>query len=281
MRLKITRNQTRHENFYAPFQPLLTDTGLRSFSFKMQQCPVSPGLRGIAHSYLQISTPKTSDYPVIPDGTQALYVSEYGTMISGGLTQAIELKLPSAGEYFGIRFYPGALRHLFRVNINEIGSGIIDGKFLPSPFITHLHDVIFQYADFHSRAKVCDKWLLQQKARQSLNVFDQALDCIYRSYGNIKITQDLAAQVGVSSRHLNRLFQQHTGLSTKSFAQTIRFQHACKYLSDDPENSLKVALKTGYFDQAHLLKEFKARLNQSPVPFFNRFTSDLYNRNAL
>lgn len=265
-------------HLYAPFQPLLTDSGLQRFSFKKKQCPVSVGLRGIVHSYLQISTLEPSDYPVIPDGTQALFVSQYGTSISGGITQALDLKLPAAGDYFGVRFYPGALRHLFRVDINEIGNRVVDCDFLPSPFVEWLHEAIYQYSSFSSRAKICDQWLLKQLEQQPIHAFDRALASIYKSCGNIKIAQDLAAYVGVSSRHLNRLFQQHTGLSTKSFAQVVRFQYASRYLFERPENSLKVALKTGYFDQSHLLKDFRGRLKDSPMSFFSRFMSDFYNR---
>lgn len=239
---------------------------------------MSAQLRGIVHSYLQVSTLEPSDYPIIPDGTQALFVSQYGTLISGGVTQALNLKLPAAGEYFGVRFYPGALRHLFRVDINEIGNCTVGGDFLPSPFVARLHEVIYQYSNFNSRAKICDQWLLRQLEQQPINAFDRALAVIYKSHGNINITQDLAAYVGVSSRHLSRIFQQHTGFSTKSFTQIIRFQHASRYLSEQPENSLQVALKTGYFDQSHLLKDFRVRLKDNLVPFFSRFMSDFYNR---
>ncbi|MFC3121802.1 AraC family transcriptional regulator [Agaribacter flavus] len=265
-------------DLYEPFQPLLTDSGLQRFSFKMRQYPASGELRRIVHSYLQVSTLGPSYYPVIPDGTQALFVSRHGTLISGGVTQALNLELPAAGEYFGVRFYPGALRHLFKVNINEIGNCIVEGSFLPSPFIAQLHEVIYQYSNFNSRVKVCDQWLMRQLELQSTNVFDQALSVIYKSRGNINITHDLATDVGVSSRHLNRLFQQYTGFSTKSFSQIIRFQHASRYLSERPESSLQVALKTGYFDQSHLLKDFRLRLKGSLVPFFGRFMSDFYNR---
>lgn len=266
---------------YAPFQPLLTDSGLQRFSFNLQQSSASAGLKGIVHSYLQIRTPKPSSYPMIPDGTQALFVGQQGTMISGGISQAMELQLPAAGEYFGIRFQPGALRHLFKVDVNEIGNGVVDSQFLPSAFIKHLHETLFEVSSFRSRARICDQWLLQQLERQPRSAFDQALDCIYRACGNINITQSLANQVGISSRHLNRLFQQHTGLNSKSFAQTIRFQYACVELFKQPANSLDIALKSGYFDQAHLLKECKARLAQSPVPFFERFMSDFYNSDPV
>ncbi len=216
---------------------------------------------------------------MIPDGTQALFVSANGTMMSGGITQALELQLPAAGEYFGIRFYPGALRHLFKVDLNEISNQLVDSQFLGSPFIDQLHQHVYQYTGFRQRAQLCDQWLLQQLEQQPHGVFEQALGLIYDSHGSIEIERDLAKRVDLSSRQLNRIFRRNTGFSTKSFAQTIRFQHACRRLYVQPENSLEIAMNLGFFDQAHLLKDFKKRLSQSPVAFFNRYMSDFYNRN--
>lgn len=276
-----SHNHDHMTKLYAPFQPLLTDSGLQRFSLEMQQCPPSKYLSGIVHSYLQVHTPKPTPYPMIPDGTQALFVSQVSTRLSGGIRQAISLQLPAPGEYFGVRFYPGALRHFFKLNLGEIGNRLVEARFLPARFLARLHEHLYQQIDFQQRALHCDQWLLRQLEMQPLGIFDQALACIYKSRGNIEIDRVLARDIGVSSRHLNRLFQQHTGLSTKSFAQTIRFQHISKQLSGQPKSSLKAALSLGYFDQAHLLKDFKRRVGQSPLPFFSRFMSDFYNKKSL
>jgi len=265
---------------YTPFQPLLTDSGLRSFELGILESSPSRQLRGVVHSYIQISAVKPTSYPMVPDGTQALFVGADGAMVSGGISQAIELQLPALGEYFGIRFYPGALRHLFNVDLNEISNQLVDSQFLGSPFIDQLHHHVYQYTDFQQRAQLCDQWLLRRLERHPFGVFEQALGLIYDSRGNIEIERGLAKNIGLSSRQLNRLFRRNTGFSTKSFAQTIRFQHACRQLYVQPENSLEIAMNLGYFDQAHLLTDFKKRLSQSPTAFFDRYMSDFYNSNS-
>lgn len=275
------KEQYKMSTLYEPFQPLLTDSGLHNFSLVMRECSPSKYLSGIVHSYLQIDTRKPTPYPVIPDGCQALFVSQHSTNLSGGIRQAINLQLPAQGEYFGIRFYPSALRHFFKINLAEIGNQLVEGQFLPARFLARLHEHLYQYNSFQQRAVYCDQWLLQQLRTQPPSIIDQALALIYRSRGNIEVDRVLARDIGVSRRHLNRLFRQHTGLSTKSFAQTVRFQHISKQLSVQPKNSLKVALSFGYFDQAHLINDFKRRVGQSPLPFFSRFMSDFYNKKSL
>lgn len=66
-----------------PFQPLLTNAGLQRFGLSLQEAPVNSRLKGIVHSYLQISTVKPTPYPTIPDETQAVFMSVHGSFIGG------------------------------------------------------------------------------------------------------------------------------------------------------------------------------------------------------
>jgi len=261
---------------YRPFQPLLTDSGQQCFALAAQQSPATGRLKGIVHSYLQIKTSRPTPYPIIPDGMQAIFISTESIQLSGAQAQALDLQIQQSGEYFGIRFYPGALRHFFHLNLAEISGEFVDHHYLPCSTLPQLHETIYQQNSFSQRANACEQWLLQHLAPQSFDRFDLALKQIYQFTGNIEITR-LANTTGISNRHLNRLFQQHTGLSTKAFAQVIRIQSACKQLFHSPTNSLEIADRLGFFDQAHLLREYKRHLRLNPRSLANRFMSDLSN----
>lgn len=261
---------------YKPFQPLLTGTGLKRFELSLAYSPACKSLRGIIHSYLQVRTEKPTPYPVIPDGAQAIFISPHGSQLGGTQSQACDIQILQPGDYFGIRFYPGALRYFFDLNLFEITDQFVDHYYIPCRNFGELHNHIYQCQHFQERAYVCEQWLLQHFKPQPATSFDQALSLIYQSFGNIKITQ-LAARVGWSSRHLNRLYQLHTGLSTKTFAQVIRIQHICKQQFIRPSNTLNMALELGFFDQSHLIKEYQKRLLSPPSVFIDRFKSDFYN----
>lgn len=262
---------------YRPFQPTLTEAGLQRFELSLQYSPAGEMLRGIVHSYLQISAVKPTPYPVMPDGTQAVYISPHGSIIGGAQSRACDVQILQAGDYFGIWFYPGALRYFFDLDLFEITDQFVDNQYFPCRQFSQLHNNIYQQQNFQQRAHVCEQWLLRQFKPVPATPFDHALSLVYQSFGNIKVGQ-LATMVGWSSRHLNRLFRLHTGLSSKTFAQTIRIQHACKQLYISPGDSLNTALELGFFDQPHLIKDFKKRLSSSPGTFFDRFMSDFYNR---
>lgn len=264
---------------YRPFQPTLTKQGLQRFEISLTHSPASEILRGIVHAYLQIRAVKPTPYPMMPDGTQAVFISPHGAKIGGAQSRACDIQILEAGEYFGIWFYPGALRCFFELDLFEITDQFVDYQYFPCRHFAQLHTDIYRCQSFQLRARICDQWLLRQFKPRSFTPFDHALSLIYQSSGNINIDQ-LATKIGWSSRHLNRQFRCHTGLSTKTFSQTIRIQHACKRLWITPNDSLKTALDLGYFDQAHLLKDFRQRLSSSPGIFFDRFKSDFYNRQA-
>ena len=255
---------------YKPFQPTLTESGLKRFELVLEYSPSCDILKDVVHSYLEVSAVKPTPYPIIPDGSQAVFISRGGSKISGAQSKAQDVQILQPGEYFGIRFYPGALRHFFNLNVFEITDQFVDDQYFPSCDFAGLHSSIYQCQAFRDRANICEQWLLQYFKPQVATQFDQALSWIYQSSGDVRISQ-LAARVGWSSRQLNRLFRFHTGLSTKAFSQTIRFQQVCKQLYMKPNDSIAVANDLGFFDQSHLIKGYKKHFKHSPSAFFDRY----------
>lgn len=259
------------------FQPTITQSGLLTFGLSLQSSAPCFALKGVVHSYLQIRAEKPTPYPVIPDGTQSIFISPQGSIIGGAQNQTRNIQILEAGDYFGIRFYSGALRHFFKLDLSEITDQFADNKYFPCKKFSDLYKLIYQQSNYHHRARICENWLLLNYQPQLKSRFDQALHLIYQSSGNIRINE-LASNVAWSSRHLNRLFQRYTGLSTKAFTKIIRMQHVCKELYITPHTSLNSALELGYFDQSHLIKEFRKHLLCKPSDFSTQFMSDFYNQ---
>jgi AraC-like DNA-binding protein len=85
-----------------------------------------------------------------------------------------------------------------------------------------------------------------------------ALERIAVTRGCVPIVS-LARQIGWSREHLHRRFVDQVGLGPKTCAQLARFHAtllALEYHSDD--GLAAVAQRLGYFDQAHLAREFRA-----------------------
>ena len=65
-----------------------------------------------------------------------------------------------------------------------------------------------------------------------------------------------------------RKFKASVGVTPKMFAKIFRFKHAVKFLQDYPYNDLlTVAAECGYYNHAHLIKDFKMMLGNAPSDF--------------
>lgn len=73
-----------------------------------------------------------------------------------------------------------------------------------------------------------------------------------------------AHEVGFSSRRLQQLMVQETGLTPKAYAQVARFDRARRLLPD-ATGLARLANDLGYADQSHLTREFTAHAGLAPT----------------
>ena len=72
---------------------------------------------------------------------------------------------------------------------------------------------------------------------------------------------ELAAETGLSTRRLGALFQAEIGLAPKEAGRVFRFAHARRRIGravTHAETLAALAAECGFYDQAHLAREFRA-----------------------
>ena len=74
----------------------------------------------------------------------------------------------------------------------------------------------------------------------------------------------LAAAVGVSSRHLTRLFMKETGLTPSAFVRQARLAQARWLIKTTQVSLLQIASETGFGDAAHFSRSFQAHFGELP-----------------
>ncbi|MFI0449842.1 helix-turn-helix domain-containing protein [Actinomadura sp. 6N118] len=75
----------------------------------------------------------------------------------------------------------------------------------------------------------------------------------------------LAGEVGWSRKHLTHRFKEQVGLSPKVMARVLRFQRAVELMSRGVPSWVDIAITCGYYDQAHLNREFRALAGCTPT----------------
>jgi len=75
----------------------------------------------------------------------------------------------------------------------------------------------------------------------------------------------VAVDLGVSERHLRRVFRDYVGVGPKTFARLIRFHRALGASRTGRHAGwAAIAAAAGYYDQAHLIAEFRAIAGVTP-----------------
>lgn len=75
----------------------------------------------------------------------------------------------------------------------------------------------------------------------------------------------LAQTACLSNKQFNRIFTEYIGTTPKEYIRIIRLQRALHVLETQPDiNFSQLACECGYYDQSHLIKEFKAFSGYTP-----------------
>jgi AraC-like DNA-binding protein len=116
------------------------------------------------------------------------------------------------------------------------------------------------------------------KARKPDAMVRKAVKLIAQHQGDLEVSA-MAALLGVSRQTVKHKFDQHVGVSPKLFGKLRRFQSVLRHLSNDTKADwTQLAKKSGYYDQAHLIREFNHFTGFSPQKFLKNIErgDDLY-----
>jgi AraC-like DNA-binding protein len=91
-----------------------------------------------------------------------------------------------------------------------------------------------------------------------------------RASAGAKRIEALAAELGCSRRHLSVKFREQVGLSPKTVARLLRFEHVRRQLETDPKGWADIAYASGYCDQSHLNRDIRDLAGTTPSDFLAR-----------
>lgn len=118
-------------------------------------------------------------------------------------------------------------------------------------------------------ASLADNWLLRflhkKKRPGHKGRITVTANLIAKSAGNINL-EALANYACMSMRNFERLFTYETGMSPKLLCCISRFNNALETKLSHPNITwTDLAHQSGYFDQMHLIKDFKRFCGEAPA----------------
>lgn len=212
-------------------------------------------------------------YPSIPDTKAALFLGE--AVVNGARTESVVIDAVDAAATIGVALRPGGSFALFGVAANDLASRTVALEDLWSDeAVARLLDAVWSSPDVGSRFDAVERCLLEQVVVNRARLFSRSywpraeiLDAAHSladDPGAARIAA-FSAALGLSRQHFARIFAETTGLTPKRFARMRRFQSALALTQGS--GAVKwadVAADAGYFDQAHLIREFRAIAGITP-----------------
>lgn len=214
-------------------------------------------------------------YRVVADGCIDIYFEINNpdeSYVMGFCKKFTEFPLENSFNYAGIRFLPTMFPLLFNTNAKELSNRYEYLKNVVPSVSKFISENVNPDNDINLIKDIMDNYFLHLISTTNLS-FDQrlynAVQIILKNFGVLDIEKDL--DTGLSLRQLRRLFEFYIGDSAKTFSKVVRFQNILR--SKPSQQSLrenKLFFNSGYYDQAHFIKEFKNFYGVTPTQAFGR-----------
>ncbi|MGV6935263.1 AraC family transcriptional regulator [Paenibacillus sp. CMM36] len=188
----------------------------------------------------------------------------------------------SETRIFAVRFFPGGAHYFHGMPTHLFTGGNYHLEDLWPESIAVIGERIMEAQNFNERVRIMDEYLNQLLLRQRTNDCDLMKNLLHRIFvsgGSVGV-KELAERETISERQLNRKFGQWIGISPKKFSEVVRFQSVLRSIqSGGSLDWTELALKHSFFDQAHLIHDFRKFYGASPLTAAKDFRklSDFYN----
>lgn len=193
------------------------------------------------------------------------------TGITGPMSRPMRMRSTGSIHLFGICFQPGGGYPFFKYPAHELVDQYPDVDDLwgtkGREFVAHIQN---DCQTAQSRMESVNAHLVNRLESNLRNdiVAQKAIETIESCKGRITIEQ-LARHLGLSRRHLARKFKERIGITPKQLCRNIRFKQVYKLIESSSHNTwADVAVNCGYYDQSHLINEFKYFTGSSPDAYF-------------
>jgi AraC-like DNA-binding protein len=248
--------------------------------------PAAPLSRFVDHLWSFSDVPAHERERIIPCGTLELVVNldedEFriydavdgpcctrfaGAMVSGAYSRAFIIDTREHASVIGAHFKPGgALAFLSGLPLGALADTHVELETLWGRRARQLREELCLATSATRRFQILEQALLERLSDPFEH--DPTVRSALQLLGRGRKVREVAADLAVSHRKLIGNFTAEIGLTPKLFARVTRFQRAVVRAQSAPEPQWsELALEAGYFDQSHLIRDFKAFSGVSPAVF--------------
>ncbi len=207
-----------------------------------------------------------------PGGTRRFETS----WVSGLQQRPLEVESHPNARMAGVRLRPAGVLPFFGLSPAELAGDVVDLRSVLGAWVEELRERLALERNPERRLMILAGWIAARVGdgpRPSAEV-RRAVRALGRSAGKVPI-RSVVRDSGWSHRHFTDRFRREVGLAPKAFARIVRFQGALLRL---PRLSrvhwAELAAELGWYDQAHLVHDFRELAGATPTEVLRRLGPD-------
>jgi len=203
----------------------------------------------------------------LPDGSQVIQPRSF---VFGQLTEPLDIEPTGTTGMIAARFFPDGFSAFCSTPPSTMQNRAVSLTELFGAEGEELEKNVLA-ASGHPARIACIEAFLSTRLNlpQGLDYIAKSSVALLLQTGGQLSTEEMAGQLQVNRRQLERKFSAAIGLSPKQLSKMIRLQTTLKSLDEQQFSSLtELAHANGYFDQAHFIKDFKEFTGLSPKQFY-------------
>jgi AraC-like DNA-binding protein len=200
-----------------------------------------------------------------PEGFVAGLHDTYAVTETGGSQAGVQVDLTPIGAHL-----------LLGLPMDELSRRVVTLEDLFGQGGTLLREAVAEAPGWAERFAVVDQFLLTllDRARSPVPTVTRALGRLHESGGTVPVGV-IAAELGCSRRHLISRFREQVGVTPKLLGRIVRFERVVSLVDARTDMGwAEIAQACGYYDQAHMIRDFNQFAGSPPSEFARRRLPD-------
>jgi AraC-like DNA-binding protein len=190
-------------------------------------------------------------------------------VVSGVQTRKFSRLLEGRSQVFGIKFRPGGFRPFLKSPVSTLADSTFPAKRIFGKAVGALRAILISSRKESEKIAAANTFF-RERLPEPDDTIALADQLVARILGepDIKLVDDLVDRTGFSKRYLQRIFNDYVGASPKWVIRRYRLHELVEKLdSRSRPDWARFALELGYFDQAHLINDFKSLVGYTPTQY--------------
>jgi len=214
----------------------------------------------VCEPYIAESVPHPNIHLIFEDGR---------AVVAGVQTHKFSRRLEGEGRVFGVKFRPGGFRPFYEPMVSMLANRIIPARRIFGADIKLFEEIALSDCGEKEKVQAANAFFHERMPEpdRCVALAGKLVDLILLE-STVKTVHDLARRADMSARSLQRLFGEYVGASPKWVIRRYRLHELIERFNSGAKIEWsQLALDLGYFDQTHLINDFRSMVGFPPSEY--------------